>query len=113
MVRKAHYPEDYIKFNKSRVSITFVSYEGCLKTDIKSIVNQVFPEMLKNTNIFLKSSLNLLLQAPSKRIIRNLKEKKIAKLLSSDTTRGAKPKVGASTAPTNFNKNGLILALKI
>ncbi|MDQ7062002.1 MAG: hypothetical protein Q9M43_13155 [Sulfurimonas sp.] len=45
---------------------------------IKSIVNQVFPEMLKNTNIFLKSSLNLLLQAPSKRIIRNLKEKKIA-----------------------------------
>jgi len=69
---------------------------SALKTDIKSIVNQVFPEMLKNTNIFSKSSLNLLLQAPSKRIIRNLKEKKIAKLLSSDTTRGAKPKVGAS-----------------
>jgi len=69
---------------------------SALKTDMKSIVNQVFPEMLKNTNIFSKSSLNLLLQAPSKRIIRNLKEKKIAKLLSSDTTRGAKPKVGAS-----------------
>ena len=47
-----------------------------IKTDIKSLVNQLFPEMLKNTNIFLKSSLNLLLQAPSKRIIRNLKEKK-------------------------------------
>jgi len=29
-------------------------------------------------------------------MLRNLKEKKIAKLLSSDTTRGAKPKVGAS-----------------
>ncbi len=69
---------------------------SALKTDMKSIVNQIFPEMLKNTNIFSKSSLNLLLQAPSKRIIRNLKEKKIAKLLSSDTTRGAKPKVGAS-----------------
>ena len=69
---------------------------SALKTDMKSIVNQVFPEMLKNTNIFSKSSLNLLLQAPSKRIIRNLKEKKIAKLLSSDTMRGAKPKVGAS-----------------
>lgn len=69
---------------------------SAIKTDMKSIVNQVFPEMLKNTNIFSKSSLNLLLQAPSKRIIRNLKEKKIAKLLSSDTTRGAKPKVGAS-----------------
>lgn len=69
---------------------------SAIKTDMKSIVNQVFPEMLKNTNIFSKSSLNLLLQAPSKRIIRNLKEKKIAKLLSSDSTRGAKPKVGAS-----------------
>jgi transposase len=57
---------------------------SAIKTDIKSIVNQLFPEMLKNTNIFTKSSLNLLLQAPSKRIIRNLKEKKIAKLLSSD-----------------------------
>ena len=69
---------------------------SAIKTDMKSIVNQVFPEMLKNTNIFSKSSLNLLLQAPSKRIIRNLKEKKIAKFLSSDTMRGAKPKVGAS-----------------
>ena len=69
---------------------------SALKTDMKSIVNQIFPEMLKNTNIFSKSSLNLLLQAPSKRIIRNLKEKKIAKLLSSDITRGTKPKVGAS-----------------
>jgi len=68
---------------------------SALKTDIKSIVNQIFPEMLKNTNIFSKSSLNLLLQAPSKRIVRNLKEKKIAKLLSSDTTRGAKPKISA------------------
>ncbi len=68
---------------------------SAIKTDIKSIVNQVFPEMLKNTNIFLKSSLNLLLQAPSKRIIRNLKEKKIASFLACDTKRGAKPKVDA------------------
>lgn len=68
---------------------------SAIKTDIKSLVNQLFPEMLKNTNIFLKSSLNLLLQAPSKRIIRNLKEKKIASYLSQDSTRGAKPKVDA------------------
>lgn len=68
---------------------------SAIKTDIKSIVNQLFPEMLKNTNIFLKSSLNLLLQAPSKRIIRNLKEKKIASYLSCDIKRGAKPKVDA------------------
>ena len=45
--------------------------------------------------IFSKSSLNLLLQAPSKRIIRNLKEKKIESYLSCDTKRGAKPKVDA------------------
>ena len=68
---------------------------SAIKTDIKSIVNQLFPEMLKNTNIFLKSSLNLLLQAPSNRIIRNLKEKKIASYLSCDTKRGAKLKVDA------------------
>ena len=68
---------------------------SAIKTDIKSLVNQLFPEMLKNTNIFLKSSLNLLLQAPSKRIIRNLKEKKIVSYLSQDSTRGAKPKVNA------------------
>ena len=68
---------------------------SAIKTNIKSLVNQLFPEMLKNTNIFSKSSLNLLLQAPSKRVIRNLKEKKIAKLLSCDTKRGAKPKIGA------------------
>jgi transposase len=69
---------------------------SAVKTDIKSLVNQLFPEMLKNTNIFSRSSLNLLLQAPGKRVIRNLKEKKIDKLLSVDNTkRGAKPKVGA------------------
>jgi len=68
---------------------------SAIKTDIKSLVNQLFPEILKNTNIFLKSSLNLLLQAPSKRIIRNLKEKKIASYLSQDSTRGAKPKLSA------------------
>lgn len=69
---------------------------SAIKTDIKSIVNQIFPEMLKNTNIFSKSSLNLLLQAPSKRIIRNLKERTIKRYLSADITKGAKPKVSAS-----------------
>ena len=69
---------------------------SAIKTDMKSIVNQLFPEMLKNTNIFTKSSLNLLLQAPSKRVIRNLKEKKIAKLLSSDNAKGSKPKITAN-----------------
>ena len=69
---------------------------SAIKTDMKSIVNQLFPEMLKNTNIFTKSSLNLLLQAPSKRVIRNLKEKKIAKLLSCDNAKGKKPSITAN-----------------
>ena len=69
---------------------------SAIKTDIKSIVNQLFPEMLKNTNVFSKSSLNLLLQAPSKRIIRNLKERTIQRYLSTNITKGAKPKLSAS-----------------
>jgi len=69
---------------------------SAIKTDIKALVNQLFPEMLKNTNIFSKSSLNLLLQAPSKRVIRNLKEKKIASLLNKGNQRGAKAKISAS-----------------
>ena len=73
---------------------------SAIKTDMKSIVNQLFPEMLKNTNIFSKSSLNLLLQAPSKRIIRNLKERTIERYLSADITKGAKPKISASEIPS-------------
>jgi len=69
---------------------------SAIKTDIKSLVNQLFPEISKNTNLFSKSILNLLFQAPSKRIIRNLKEKKIASLLNQDNQRGAKTKISAS-----------------
>ena len=69
---------------------------SAIKTDIKSILNQLFPEILKNTNIFSKSSLNLLLQAPSKRIIRNLKERTIERYLSADITKGAKPTISAN-----------------
>lgn len=65
-----------------------------LKTEIKANMSQLFPELLKNTNIFTKSMLNLLLQAPSRRAIRNLKEKKIQKIL--DSTSGNKVKITAS-----------------
>jgi transposase len=65
-----------------------------LKTEIKANLVQLFPELLKNTNIFTKSMLNLLLQAPSRRAIRNLKEKKIQKIL--DNTNGNKVKITAS-----------------
>lgn len=53
-----------------------------MKSDIKALVDLLFPELSKNTNIFTKSILHLLLQAPSRKRIRNLKEKKIARILS-------------------------------
>jgi transposase len=64
-----------------------------LKTEIKANLVQLFPELLKNTNIFTKSILNLLLQAPSRKAIRNLKKQKIQKLL--DSTSGNKVKITA------------------
>jgi len=52
-----------------------------LKTDIKALVDQLFPELSKNTNIYTRSMLHLLLQAPSRKRVRNLKEKKIQRIL--------------------------------
>ncbi|DAB33015.1 MAG TPA: IS110 family transposase [Sulfurospirillum sp. UBA11407] len=64
-----------------------------LKTEIKANLSQLFPELLKNTNIFTKSILNLLLKAPSRKAIRNFKEKKIQAIL--DDTSGNKVKITA------------------
>ena len=65
-----------------------------LKTEIKAILVQLFPELLNNTNVFTKSILNLLLQAPSRRAIRNLKKQKIQKIL--DSTSGNKVRISAT-----------------
>lgn len=64
-----------------------------LKTEIKANLVQLFPELLKNSNVFTKSILNLLLQAPSRKAIRNLKKQKIQKIL--DSTSGNKVKINA------------------
>lgn len=64
-----------------------------LKTEIKANLVQLFPELLKNTNIFTKSILNLLLKAPSRKAIKNLKEKTIQRIL--DDTSGNKVKITA------------------
>lgn len=64
-----------------------------LKTEIKANLVQLFPELLKNTNIFTKSILNLLLKAPSRKAIRNLKEKTIQQIL--DDTSGNKVRITA------------------
>ena len=64
-----------------------------LKTEIKANLTQLFPELLKNTNIFTKSILNLLSQAPSRKAIRNLKKQKIQKIL--DSTSGNKVRITA------------------
>ena len=52
-----------------------------LKTEIKANLVQLFPEMLKNINVFTKSILNLLLKAPSVYAIRGFKQKNIDKIL--------------------------------
>ncbi len=65
-----------------------------LKTEIKTSVNTLFPEMLKNTNIFTRSILNLLLYAPSRKRIRNLKQKTIERILND--TKGNKSRISAA-----------------
>jgi len=64
-----------------------------LKTEIKAILSQLFPELLNNTNVFTKSILHLLLKAPSSKSIRNFKEKSIQTIL--DNTNGNKVKISA------------------
>jgi len=80
-----------------------------LKTEIKAILVQLFPELLKNTNIFTKSILNLLLKAPSRKAIRNLKEKKIQKIL--DSTSGNKVKITAKDI-LSLAKNSIAISDK-
>ena len=80
-----------------------------LKTEIKANLVQLFPELLKNTNIFTKSILNLLLQAPSRKAIRNLKKRKIQKLL--DSTSGNKVRISAEEI-LSLAKNSIAISDK-
>jgi transposase len=80
-----------------------------LKTEIKANLVQLFPELLKNTNIFTKSILNLLLQAPSRKAVRNLKKQKIQKLL--DSTSGNKVKITADEI-LSLAKNSIAISDK-
>ena len=80
-----------------------------LKTEIKANLVQLFPELLKNTNIFTKSILNLLLQAPSRKAIRNLKKQKIQKLL--DSTSGNKVRISADEI-LSLAKNSIAISDK-
>jgi len=76
-----------------------------LKTEIKAILVQLFPELLKNINIFTKSILNLLLKAPS----RKAKKKKIQKIL--DDTSGNKVKITADEI-LSLAKNSIAISDK-
>jgi transposase len=80
-----------------------------LKTEIKAILTQLFPELLKNTNIFTKSILNLLLKAPSRKAIRNLKKQKIQKIL--DNTSGNKVRISAEEI-LSLAKNSIAISDK-
>ena len=64
-----------------------------LKTEIQALVDQLFYELSKNYNIFTNSMLYLLLQAPSRKRIRNLKEQKIRRVL--DTASQGKSTISA------------------
>jgi transposase len=80
-----------------------------LKTEIKANLVQLFPELLNNSNIFTKSILNLLLQAPSRKAIRNLKKQKIQKLL--DSTSGNKVRISAKEI-LSLAKNSIAISDK-
>ncbi len=64
---------------------------GRLKIDIKALVDQLFPELSRNANLFTKSMLQLLLKAPSRKRIKNMKAKKIQRIL--DEAGGGKSKI--------------------
>jgi transposase len=55
-----------------------------VKTEIKGCLNQLFPELPRKINVFTKSILNLLLQAPSAKIIKMKRTKTINKFLSGN-----------------------------
>ena len=80
-----------------------------LKTEIKAILAQLFPELLKNTNIFTKSILNLLLKAPGRKAIRNLKKQRIQKIL--DNTSGNKVRISAGEI-LSLAKNSIAISDK-
>jgi len=80
-----------------------------LKTEIKAILVQLFPELLKNTNIFTQSILNLLLKAPSRKAIRNLKKRTIQKIL--DNTSGNKVRITAQDI-LSLAKNSIAISDK-
>jgi len=86
-----HYPKFSLATNELfssikpllRERVTLSQEAAKLKTEIKALVDQLFYELSKNYNIFTKSILHLLLQAPSRKKVRNLKEQKIQKILDS------------------------------
>ena len=80
-----------------------------LKTEIKTSLQQLFPELSKNYNIFTKSILYLLLEAPSAKRIRNFKEKKIERFLNEMS--GNKTSVKAKDI-LNLAKNSIAISNK-
>ncbi len=63
-----------------------------IKTQIKTVLKQLFPELENNINVFTKTMLSLLLKAPSPEILSKMKEKDISKLLN---VTGRKIKISA------------------
>jgi len=64
-----------------------------LKTEIKNVLHVLFPELSKHTNVFTKTMLTLLLKAPGRFPILNMKPQQIAR--SFNNTRGNKIQISA------------------
>ncbi len=86
------------------------------KIDIKGMADRLFPELSKNTSVFTRSILHLLLQAPSCKLIRSLKEKKIARILQeasgNKATLSAKEILGWAKGSIGINDTGLEIELQ-
>ncbi len=76
--------------NKANNSIRSISRErdhlaknvARLKTQIKNVLHVLFPELAKNTNVFSKTMLKLLLKAPGRFPIMKLKTQQITRLFN-------------------------------
>jgi len=62
-----------------------------LKTEIKNVLQVLFPELSKHTNVFTKTMLSLLLKAPGRFPILKMRPQQIARLFSK--TKGNKIKI--------------------
>lgn len=80
-----------------------------LKTEIKSTLNLLFPEFIKDRNIFTKTNLTLLKVLPSARIVKLKKLKKLTAIMNKATSNKSKidPEIFLGLAKVSIGINNL------